>query len=228
MKKITLLPLALTFAANAAMAANSVDLRVTGTITPEACDVSLSGGGNFDVGTISSTSLKQTQYTILGQTISIAPQNLDIVCTGPTQVAFKVIDNRSSSVILPSYASSDASRYAMGLGFDAANNPIGYYDLNIIIGQSGADGIVGEVKTSTDGGTTWGPYRNGAQSLASYSVYPEIYAIDGPGTAGTPPNPITSAWGRLQVNPSIQPTNNLDTSQDINLDGSATIELVYL
>ena len=36
MKKITLLPLALAVATNLSMAANSVDLAVTGTITPAA------------------------------------------------------------------------------------------------------------------------------------------------------------------------------------------------
>jgi type 1 fimbria pilin len=53
MKKLALLPLTLMFAANAALAANSVDLRVTGTITPSACDISLTGG-DFNLGVISS------------------------------------------------------------------------------------------------------------------------------------------------------------------------------
>ncbi|MNR05266.1 hypothetical protein D3C85_1212830 [compost metagenome] len=59
MKKHALLHLAMVFTANSAFAANSVDLAVTGSITPAACDISLTSGGIFDLGEIENSDLEQ-------------------------------------------------------------------------------------------------------------------------------------------------------------------------
>ncbi|MFJ7311507.1 DUF1120 domain-containing protein [Pseudomonas sp. NPDC098747] len=93
MKNLLLLPLALAFASNAAMAANSVDLRVTGTITPTACDISLSGG-DLDFGDISSQEMNQLSHTELP---TQSGKSLIIACSGATLAAFRTVDNRSDS-----------------------------------------------------------------------------------------------------------------------------------
>ncbi|WP_256590845.1 MULTISPECIES: DUF1120 domain-containing protein [unclassified Pseudomonas] len=48
-----------------AMAASSVDLTVTGTITPAACMPSISNGGAIDLGKISAKDLNPTTYTLI-------------------------------------------------------------------------------------------------------------------------------------------------------------------
>jgi hypothetical protein len=65
---------------------------------------------------------------------------------------------------------------------------------------------------------------NGAMTLD-----PFVYAFDlSSAGSSSQPVPITSASTGLEVLPIIQPEDTLDTSSEITLDGSATIELVYL
>lgn len=222
MKKITLLPLALTFAANAAMAANSVDLRVTGTITPSACNISLSGG-DFDVGTVSGSALNPTTLTRLPD---VGGKTLSITCSGATQVAFKVIDNRASSTP-PGDSPYHVHAAMFGLGTDGANNPVGYYVIKAM--QTGAtiNGEAGRIAYSDNSGTFWN-YPTGVDlTLSDFDQSPRIYAFDISNTTGQPV-PTTSASTELKINTFIQPENTLDTSSEITLDGSATIELVYI
>ncbi|MDA8482643.1 DUF1120 domain-containing protein [Pseudomonas resinovorans] len=220
MKKFVLLPLALAFAANSAMAANSVDLRVTGTITPAACDISLAGG-DFDLGTISGNDLSATTKTTLP---AVGGKTLNITCSGATQVAFKALDNRASS--RPSGIQNPAM---FGLGMDGANNPIGYYTIGVVQSTMTVDGGSGKLKGSVDEGASWAIYASPVVNLTPYDLNPRITAIDLE-TAGdnAPPTPITNASTELQVTGYIQPESTLDTSAEIALDGSATIELVYL
>ena len=221
MKKLVFAPLVLAFAANTALAANSVDLRVTGTITPAACDISLAGG-DFDLGTISAQDLNATTETDLG---SSTTKQLNIVCSGATQVAFKAIDNRASS--RPSGVTGTSSIF--GMGMDSANNPIGYYKIFSWPANAVANGSPAVFRHSNDEGATWTEAAKDASvSFVAYDIQQRIYAID-PTSGGTgQPTPITSASAIIQVRPIIQPENTLDTSSEITIDGSATIELVYL
>jgi type 1 fimbria pilin len=221
MKKFALLPLTLIFAANAALAANSVDLRVTGTITPSACDVSLTGG-DFNLGVISSKELAATTTTTLPAS---AGKTLNITCSGATQVALKAIDNRASSVPSGITQSSDA----FGLGMDGANNPIGRYEIQMLGATVMANGAAGQYKASDNDGASWMAFGASTLRMSAFDLYPRIYALDlASAGGGAQPAPITSASVGLQVVATIQPESALDTSSEISLDGSATIELVYL
>jgi type 1 fimbria pilin len=218
MKKLALLPLTLMFAANAALAANSVDLRVTGTITPSACDISLAGG-DFDLGIIPvsdlSTSGVSARQPVGGKTLSIT-------CSGATMVGLKAIDNRASS--LPSGASSED---AFGLGMDGANNPIGSYTIDLVQAGAQVNGA-GAVFADTDNmGQSWRYYGNqDVFPMTAYNNYPRVFSM-APQTGGGV-IPVTSMSTQLQVSATIQPKSALDTSSEITIDGSATIELVYL
>ncbi|MNG16112.1 hypothetical protein D3C84_999930 [compost metagenome] len=68
-----------------------------------------------------------------------------------------------------------------------------------------------------------------ALAMNAFDLSPRIYALDlASASGGAQPAPITSASVGLQVVATIQPESALDTSSEISLDGSATIELVYL
>lgn len=224
MKKLVLLPLALAFATNAAVAANSVDLRVTGTITPSACDISLAGGSDFNLGTISANELSATATKTLP---AVGGKTLNITCSGATQVAFKAIDNRASS--RPSGITINASS-AFGLGMDGANNPIGYYNLAVVQSTMVVNGVSGKYKVSDDEGASWFSFADSAPvNISASDMSPRIGTIDlATASVTSQPVPITSASTELQVTSFIQPESALDTSAEITLDGSATIELVYL
>lgn len=222
MKKIVLLPFALALTTHAATAANSVDLRVTGNITPASCSISMSGN-TFDLGTLDAGKLTEPTRNPLPRT---APSTMTIQCNAPTQVAFKTHDNRRASI--PTTLPSKVFYY--GLGFDAQNAPIGSYELVVLTPSIRVDGQEGNIKWSTTDGVNWGVNSiNGLDNLSPYSEINEIYSLDLASNQNhLPPTPATSMSMDISVEAYIEAMSTLDTSQEIAIDGSATIELIYL
>ena len=211
-KLLPLLPLALVVFNNAAIAANSVDLRVTGTITPAACNISVTGGGVFDMGTISAQALNATATTELGE----ARNDLSITCSGATLVGIKALDNRAGTAI-------DSATRSFGLGLDGQGNKIGYYHITTVATPT-VNGSAGNATKSLDDGVTWTTNATGSPITTSQN---DIVSWNAAG-APADPIPVTSVSQTIRVNVHLAPENTLDTSSDITLDGSATIELVYL
>ncbi|MDA8486729.1 DUF1120 domain-containing protein [Pseudomonas resinovorans] len=211
MKKLVFAPLVLAFAANTALAANSVDLRVTGTITPAACNISSTGGGNFDFGSLSAQELNATATTPWGE----LRNDLSITCSGATLVGIKALDNRAGTA-------ADSQSRSFGLGLDSQGNKIGFYHITTTATPT-VNGSAGSSTRSQDNGATWA-------TNASAAITTDQNHIVSWNAAGSPddPVPVTSVSQTIRVNVHIAPENTLDTSSDITLDGSATIELVYL
>lgn len=223
MKKHIPLYLAMAFTANSAFAANSVDLAVTGTITPASCSISMSSNA-FDLGELDAGELTEPNRNQLPMTAS---NTMTIQCDAPTQVAFKSHDNRRSSI--PTTLASDVFYY--GLGFDAQNAPIGCYGLVVLTPSIRVDGAAGNIKWSTNDGVSWGINSiNGRDSLSPYSEINEIYSFDqvAAGNTGQPPAPATTMSMDIAVEAYIEAIHTLDTSQPITIDGSSTLELIYL
>ena len=79
--------------APALLAASNTQLAVNGAITPNACQLNLTGGGDIDHGKVSAQTLNADQYTSL-PTVVI---DMEVVCEGSTLLAFNTVDNRSGS-----------------------------------------------------------------------------------------------------------------------------------
>ncbi|MFJ3372934.1 DUF1120 domain-containing protein [Pseudomonas sp. NPDC086251] len=212
MSKFLLIPLMLL--TPLAFAGTSTDMSVAGQITPPACDLAITDG-NFDFG--STIALNPTGDTILPES---AAQTMSIVCTAPAYVGYRAQDNRSGT--------STTSSIRYGLGTDGAGNKIGWYRINQL--NPSVNGAAGYVKYTLNDGSTW-------QTIASTSVggdlnpYPvqnATYALNATNNGTNAPEAITSASVNLTVTPTIAPRNTLDTNTAIDLDGSATVELIYL
>ena len=209
MKKLSLLPLALAFAFNVSMAANSVDIAVTGTITPSACNIILIGG-DINYGNIQ---LNAASFAFTN--LPTQNRSLEISCSGPTLVGIRGIDNSQNLPPLPQSTN-------FGLGLDASGNNIGGYYIGMEQFNSTLNGSSGFYRASTDGGVSWdfnGPIivSSGDDWISSWST-----------TTFGSPAPISTLVQPLKIVTSISPSDNLDTSTEITINGSATIELVYL
>ncbi|MFJ7311506.1 DUF1120 domain-containing protein [Pseudomonas sp. NPDC098747] len=212
MKKLLLLPIALAFASNAAMAANSVDLRVIGTITPGACNISSSNGGEFAFGEIPFSSLNIDTSTV----VDALQADLSIACSGPTQVAIRAMDNQAGT------AMGSASSTSYGLGIDSQGAPIGYYTImNDNAPLLDGSGVGIEHINSNDGGQAWTLLSN----FSHMSHDGDLYSWS---NGDTTPLHVTNVTHPLHLELTIAPTNSLDASSEITIAGSATLELVYL
>lgn len=191
--------------ASQAFAASSVDLTVRGLITPSACEPTLSGGGNVEVGKISAKDLNSDNYTRLAD----QSLQLTVTCDGATLMAIEPKDNRAGS-------NSEVDDAAFGLGLVNGSEKLGFF--NMILQAAVADGTeVGPI-ASRDNGLTWTSLtyliNNGITSVAN--------------TTAVAPVPVQILVADLLINPFIAPANSLTLTEEVPIDGSATLTVKYL
>ena len=187
------------------LAASSVDLTVRGLITPSACEPSLSGGGNVELGKISAKDLKADKETQLAD----HPLQLTVTCDAATLMAIEPKDNRAGSASVVDDA-------AFGLGMVNANEKLGYFTM--AVESAVADGADLGPIASRDGGLTWTRLmfliNNGITSVANSTTIAPV--------------PVQSLVADLTVTPSIAPANSLTLTEEVPIDGSATLTVKYL
>jgi type 1 fimbria pilin len=191
--------------APSAFAASSTDLVVQGSITPNACDPTISGGGVVDYGKMTAKDLSADQPTLLPrQTLQ-----LSIQCNNPTLLAFNTIDNRAGS--------SAINQHWHGLGMTPDNEKLGSSGFGLY--NAVADDQPARTLTSTDGGVTW-----------MHSVFLGHSTLTAIGAAGTSQVPIavTRFTADLSLYTVIDSADRLTVLDEIPLDGYATLQLIYL
>jgi Protein of unknown function (DUF1120) len=197
-----------------ALAASTMDLGVKGMIVPTACTPWLSSSGTIDYGKISQQDLNVDERTRLPAKHLL----FTLGCDGPSRFALRMRDNREGSALVN-------SEIYYGLGFDNSGNRLGVYSLSFDPTQTVADALATVYGTeSTTGGIAWrtanlNPIDIGAKSYLGFTD-----------TAGstTGPAAIKDLRSTIKIDTVIDAKQNLDLSTDTLLNGSATLEVVYL
>ena len=205
--------LALAISASAAVvptaSAQSTDLSIAGRIFPGACIVELGNGGNADLGDIRLETLQSDINTVLDD----VDLPLSVSCESAVRFAFQGVDNTTDTSI-------NALQY--GLGLTPADEKIGSARLGLV--DVTVDGEEGQPRTSDDGGANW-----------VIHVFPEYAHIGkdhligfSPAGPNASPAAIENLQGTLKVRATIAPTSELTVTEDVMINGNATINLVYL
>lgn len=200
------------FSAGQAIAASSVDLSVKGNITPAACTPTLGNGGVVDHGKIALKDLNFNRPTAL----PVATLQLAVDCAASTLIAIKSRDNRPGSS-----GEGTPGLPNFGLGLVNGDRKIGWFVLKMANAQ--ADSIVRPLIESGDG-QTW-----------SDASYPDlVWQVNGmrtvsSGAGGAPsPLPLQRMTVDLLVETMMVQRQNLPPREEFPIDGSATLEIVYL
>ena len=188
------------------IAASTAELAVKGMIVPSACELSLSAK-TVEVGRISVKDLNQDTRTKLTPTTL----TLRINCDAPTLFAMKATDNHADSSITVS---------EFGVGKTATGEHIGGYIL--LLDNAIADTATVLPIYSIDNGTTWARQWN--DDAWATTMLLSIKAADG----ASIPILAKDTQMELSVNPFINPAKNVPIGQDTQIDGSATITVMYL
>ncbi len=196
-----------------ANANESSDLRVSGSILPSACTISLSPS-TIDYGTIAAASLSNTALTPLHD----MPFSVMISCNEPTVTALSFGDNRAGT----EGDSALASETWFGLG-ELDGKPLGAFQLVRTSDSVTANG--------DDVGTI--EYTRSNSWLQMNVDYPQVSARSGYmlswWAAGTVPLAYKNVVVPLAVRPMLIGKQNMPSLADVvPLDGLATISLVYL
>lgn len=191
-------------------AASSVDLTVKGLITPSACTPILAQGGVADYGKIAARDLQENQATPLPATT--LPFNLN--CEAATLFALNGVDNRAGSASSP-------GDYSYGLGLINETERVG--DFVMIITSYLADNLPVSKLASRDNGATWSENSEDAIWMRGR------LAAFGNNASGTwAPIAIRTLTSNLVVHPTIAASSSLTLTQEQPIDGSATLEVLYL
>lgn len=196
------------------LAASSVDLSVTGAITPSACTPALSGGGVVDHGKISFSDLNPVPSR--DTALPVASLALSVNCTAATLFAIKSSDNRAGTSAEPG-----AGLSSFGLGLVNGDKKVGWYTLKT--SSSLADGVSQPVIESADG-KVW---FNAPEDTQIWQ--PDWMRAFNAGTGTHPaPLPVQAMTSDLLIQTTILRKDQLPTGQELQLDGSATLDVVYL
>ncbi|MDR6165561.1 DUF1120 domain-containing protein [Pseudomonas fluorescens] len=210
-KSKALLTMLMLASASPVFAAATADLRITGTVTPAACTPVFANGGVLDFGNIAAGSLKSTDYT------SLPPREITytITCNAPIAIATTWVDNRADSV-----GPDFVPNHDFGLGKQGAAN-IGAYTMAHIGSQTSADGSTVDLIIANTGSSVWANNSSGNMQVMRNTMV--SYAP----TGTLIPGAYTTYSGALTVPVVLSPMNTLDVTTQIDLDGLATMEVVY-
>lgn len=212
--KLTTTLMALAIASSAAIAPNAIaqsaDLTITGKILPGACVVDLGNGGIADFGDIRANALETDTSTML----DAVDLTISVTCDSGARFALQGVDNTDDT----SYV---AFRY--GLGRTAEDEKIG----SATIGLKGIsiDSKNGYATTSYDGGASWSNSVTGNPAPIPTDGMVGFAAEQG---VTTGPTDIEALQGTLEVKAFIAPTSGMTITSDVPINGSATINLMYL
>lgn len=187
------------------VAASRVDLNLKGHITPSACLPALSQDGLVDYGKIAVKDLSADTITLLPR----VTLQLSVSCESQTLFALNARDNRKGSA-------NGTQPYHYGLGLINGNQKLGKYQIDVF--NPVADSLVYPL-FSFDYGTTWL-----VNAFGSF-MGPDYWNAFG----DTPtPKALRSVAVDLRITTSIAATRELTLTEDVPLDGSATLDLIYL
>ncbi|HIF6298115.1 TPA: DUF1120 domain-containing protein [Klebsiella michiganensis] len=209
-----------------AHAADSFNINVTGVISPAACEANITGGETIDYGTIPANTLTADDVTLLP-----AKQTaFTITCDAPAKLGFRTVDNRAASKMTegPGITMDSGVNWVRsalnGLGVDGQGNNIGGWSAEL--NNLTSDTVSSPINIfSVDNGLTWTKRGSGVPYfiLGANSLINTISTTD-----TLTPAAFSTLTGTLAVQAVINPASMLDLSQPVTLDGSVTVEMVYL
>ena len=224
----------LAVAASSAMAASSVDIQVTGKIVPSSCTPAfISGGGIADFGTMKVASLNSTTPTPLAD-VKIIP--ISITCEEATRVGVTFndshVDSAPTETIPVNFIDSD---FPTSVGFTAGlgmygDKKIGAYSMGIQKtdgATTNGDGVNLYPIFTSDNGASWG-VKSGVRYLQVKPDKSEIYSFTDQATGAIAPVAQTKINFNVGIAAMINPTNDLNITDEATLDGLTNVELVYL
>lgn len=193
--------------ASSAFAASSTDLTVKGLITPRACTPSLSSDGTADHGKISVQDLLPDRHTQLPPiTLQMA-----VSCDAATAFALSPTDHQAGSATHATY---------FGLGLINGSEKLGHFRVTPRNVQ--ADNVAAQTILSYDNGLTW----LAAGSRDFWGVN-NIWGFAAVGNSSIP-IAIKDLTLDLQVRTAIAATDGLTLTDDVSINGSATLQIKYL
>lgn len=203
--------------------AASTGLEVEATITPEACSLTLAGGGKVDYGSLGAATVKG--YALWNGTYRTLPMRsvqLEIHCSASTAFALSVADNKAASK--PSGLDDPDGKFGLGM---FGTQPIGFLEIKAVNATASFDGdgwlhLVESIGVRFRGGN-WqfdkGPHfdlRNGSQVAFGAQFFSRS------------PDAVDELLATLEVTPRVADAVVDGATAPIQFDGAITVLIDYV
>lgn len=191
------------------------DLTLRAHFAPTACQPTLSDQGVVDYGTLYAKDLSATHETPL----PTRTVRLSVTCDAPARFGLRMKDNRDGS------ATGGTDETAYGLDLDASNNKIGRFYLTVDPAEFSADSLSTLYRTdSTSNGAAWSSSTARQIPMAANSL---MGFTDKTGVT-TGPLAIQVLTGTMRIKTYLAPIQSLDLRDVVRINGSGTLEIIYL
>lgn len=210
----------------AAHAAETATLSVIGSITPAACDATLSSD-SVNLGTIAASQLTN-DYTVFNPSAI----TLNLSCDAATAIAIQTTDNRSASAMTSTETESDMALVStdentFGLGTDSASNKIG--TLSFAITDGTTNGATNTTLLVNADATDTGGWSSTTISAASpYLLNKNQYFALAESADSATPAAVTTATYTMEPSVALKKSSKYPSGETVNIDGNVTFSIVYL
>jgi type 1 fimbria pilin len=214
--KVTALTCLMAAASNA-MAGPSANVQIKGTVIQGACTPSLNNNGVFPIANLTLDQLPATGF----QNLNVIVGDLTVTCSSPTKLQVNFTDNRYDSTDQQASVGTDKSR--MGLGFSSQNVKIGAWAL----GFSSEGTIDGAAALTLNGSSSDGPYHlsGGVFYWSTNTGTPDFISL----TTGDGTEPAAGKIFTFPLFAEVSISSSLRSStEEVNVDGNATLNIEYL
>ncbi|MFL1499852.1 DUF1120 domain-containing protein [Pseudomonas sp. O64] len=201
-------------AALSAQAAGSAQLSVKGTIKPAACSLSLTGNGEINYGTIHSGDLSQAAFTPLAEKTT----GFNVRCDAKSTFAITFSDLQMGSKVTNILGAGYSESQNFGLGAVGAQRTGGY---SVTLRDLVASGTTLQPIMRNSSGNSSAPWQLSDGKVAQLSQYSWRYG------AAVAPASISQLTGTIAVKAVINRAADLNLTNEVRLDGRATIVLNY-
>ncbi|MCL1027977.1 DUF1120 domain-containing protein [Serratia silvae] len=232
MKLFKMTALSLVFATSvaslSAMAAETAQITVKGSIVPTACSISVDG--SVDFGNLTESELKGKKKEHNAYQLGYKPVNFNIQCNSSAKVALSaqadtpVTTSLTASVV--SYVSDTDKTIRNDIGQLASlglveDKEVGYY--SVVLASATLDSKSAEFISSKDGGVNWTAVSNAEGHL----MYQDGSALHSWGTE-TSPQAATDISGVINISAAISPAIVENMKDTISFSTNTTLSLQYL
>ncbi len=199
----------------AAHAAATAELKLIGTITPSACVPNFTGGATINYGNIPASTLNTDTQTTLPPKATV----LNITCDAPVKFALTATDERASSVNTGISLPIEDNVGKYGLGHAPGNINIGAYSVQLtnVTSDTGPARVI----RSIDRGATW-------EGIGGFIGNDGRWMSFGDSTTNVAPVAHSSITADIVVAAAVDKASNLPLTDEIPIDGLATLEVFYL
>ena len=210
-----------------AHAQSSQNFGVTGTVTPGACNVTLTNG-IVNLGTLTQATVKAyapTAATNVFYTVPTVNVPISIVCGAATKVGVSFIDNKSGKVLPLNF--EDVLRFGMTDG-SAGTAAIGTYQMSF--SSTTIDSVATVVNAflnATNGTAVWSTKVAGTTTPNNF-IAPGYTTTFTKTTGSIIPETFTTLGGNLAIQIFLGKTYMDAATSIVTPNGSGTLTLVYL